>query len=70
MFYFAKKFAEDINSCINESNIKNDGIAIINDFCNYYIALFGYIYLLKKVLLKKISYICKRSQKIDAATVF
>ena len=47
IYDFTIKFIEAINSYLNDTNANNGKISTINDCCNGYIALFGYIYIFK-----------------------
>ena len=49
IYDFTKIFFEAIDYDLNDENRKIDRISTINDCCNGYIALFGYIYIFKGV---------------------
>ena len=49
IYEFTKKFIESINYYLNDTKKNNNRISTMNDCCNGYIVIFGYIYIFKGV---------------------
>ena len=53
IYEFTKKFIESIYSYLSDAKKNNNITSTINDCCNGYIAIFGYIYIFKGVFVKE-----------------